>query len=286
MIPLVIVCGKAGSGKDTLGNRLAEKLDGVTLGLADPMKRYMAQVFQFSDTQLYGPSEERNKIDPRYTNKPEVSVELHACWDRLQAIVPTLSRLFGNDVDGKEAVTSLMQWFADCRLQAVDKGGLSPRYALQTFGTEWGRTLDPEVWSRLAINTARKILGGEHLYDRRVGLTRVPTMKRPPNLVVITDGRFGNEIINAKSAGGAAIEVRRPSAADTASTGIAGHASEAGLDEVPAHYYDYRVVNDSSLEQFLAVADYLGRDFVAGSSILHTSQYGRMYGGSVTRHPC
>jgi hypothetical protein len=266
MIPLVIVCGKAGSGKDTVGDHLAKSHGGVCLGLADPMKRYMAEVFRFDDLQLYGPSEERNKIDPRYTRASDLGWELKECWNRMNSISGDLVRLFGNDIPVEDVRNSLRSWFQDCKQQAMERGGLSPRYVLQTFGTEWGRGLDPEVWSRLAINTARKILGGEHLYDRRGGLKRVPDKKRPPNLVVITDGRFANEIVNVKSAGGLAVHIHRPGATDTASTGVAGHSSEAGLDEVPGHFYDRTIINNGRVDSLKICAERLVRSVLSAAT--------------------
>jgi hypothetical protein len=283
MIPLVIVCGKAGSGKDTFGAELARQADGVCIGLADPMKRAMRTVFGFNDTQLYGPSEERDKIDPRYVRSESLAWDFHDCWNRLNGITPGLLRLFGNDVDPDEAKKRLQEWFADCKHQAMERGGLSTRYALQTFGTEWGRSLDPEVWSRACVNTARKLLGGEHRYSRDGGLVRDIERKRPPGIAVITDGRFGNEIINTKSAGGISVECVRPKAQNTATTGKAGHASEAGLDEVPSHYHDWRISNDSTLERFLEAAAYIGRSVIATSGRVSVSRFGHDWGGAVTR---
>lgn len=277
MIPLIIVCGKAGSGKDSFGNRLAEKLGAVSLGLADPMKRMMAELFAFTDTQLYGPSEERNKPDPGLN--PFSLIHSSDRFPngspgyRISDYGPRWIRELGMNAP-KVALDVLSEWFESCRLKAVNDGALSARFVLQTFGTEWGRTLDPEVWSRKAVQTARILLGGEHTYDRKIGLVRVPTMKRPPNIAVITDGRFANEIVNVRSAGGLAVEIRRPDAADTANTGVVGHISEAGLDEVPPHFYDGRLVNDGTLEDLLAAADCFGAEIVRPVMTMRTNRDG------------
>ncbi len=275
MIHLILVCGKAGSGKDTFGNRLAEKLDGVTLGLADPMKRMMAELFGFNDTQLYGPSEERNKIDPRL-DWNFINREVRP---KLLGLGPKWIRQLAMDAHPDTAAEGLYDWFSDCQNRSKKDFGLSARYVLQTFGTEWGRTQDPEVWSKKAVKTARILLGGEHVYDRRVGLHRVPTMKRPPNLAVITDGRFSNEIVNVKSAAGVAVEIRRPSATDTATTGVNNHVSEAGLDEVPPHFYDGRLLNDGTLEDLLAAADRFGNIFTRPKTLIATQNAGRVMPG-------
>lgn len=58
--------GVAGAGKDEVARRLVDKYDFVVVSLADPLKRFCQDVYEFSNLQLWGPSEERNKEDPRY----------------------------------------------------------------------------------------------------------------------------------------------------------------------------------------------------------------------------
>lgn len=56
----------AGSGKDTVADFLVEEYGFAKVAMADPMKRICKEVFDFSDEQLWGPSENRNKGDLRY----------------------------------------------------------------------------------------------------------------------------------------------------------------------------------------------------------------------------
>lgn len=63
---LVAVLGLAGSGKNTAANIIARLTGGSCIALADPLKRFCKEVFDFSDEQLYGPSEYRNAVDLRY----------------------------------------------------------------------------------------------------------------------------------------------------------------------------------------------------------------------------
>lgn len=63
---LVAVLGLAGSGKNTVADVIARLTGGSCIALADPLKRFCKEVFDFSDEQLYGPSEYRNAIDLRY----------------------------------------------------------------------------------------------------------------------------------------------------------------------------------------------------------------------------
>lgn len=63
---IVGIMGPSGAGKDTLADRLVDKFNFLKLSFADPLKRVCKEIYDFSDTQLWGPSEERNKPDLRY----------------------------------------------------------------------------------------------------------------------------------------------------------------------------------------------------------------------------
>lgn len=99
---LIVIAGKAGSGKDTVATHLVKTRGFTQISLADPMKAFCADVFGWDSDRLYGSSERRNAPDPM--------------WD-----------------------------------------GLSARHALQQLGTEWGRSMHPEVWLRYAAKTAQRL---------------------------------------------------------------------------------------------------------------------------------
>jgi hypothetical protein len=81
-------------------------------------------------------------------------------------------------------------------------GGKTPRHAMQTLGTEWGRNLiTPDLWIRAWQNAVAKVPAG------------VP--------VVVDDCRFPNEAEAVRFAGGVIVRIERPGAG-TASV----HASE------------------------------------------------------------
>lgn len=67
MLKHVVLCvsGYSGSGKDEFVRTFVE--DGDTkVGLADPAKRHMADLYGFDERQLFGPSSARNSGDMRY----------------------------------------------------------------------------------------------------------------------------------------------------------------------------------------------------------------------------
>ena len=111
----------------------------------------------------------------------------------------------------------------------------SPRYLLQTLGTEWGRDcVNPDLWVLVA---KQKILFSESDY------------------LVFDDVRFENEAAMIRSLGGLVIHIDRGDLVQDA------HASEAGIKD---HESDSFVDNDHTLDDFLleislVVAGYIGR---------------------------
>lgn len=111
-------------------------------------------------------------------------------------------------------------------------GGKTPRHAMQTLGTEWGRDLiAPDLWIRAWEAACAKVLAGKP--------------------IVVDDCRFPNEAEAIRRAGGVIVQIKRPGAGTTA----AGHVSEA--HHLPA----LTIVSNTSTETaFLAVIDTLVRD--------------------------
>lgn len=95
----------------------------------------------------------------------------------------------------------------------------TPRYAMQTMGTEWGRgMISDSIWIDSCLNRIQK-------YDR----------------VVISDVRFDNEAIAIKNAGGLIIRVNRPGEEIPESA----HKSESGISD---DLIDRVIENDTCLD--------------------------------------
>lgn len=104
-------------------------------------------------------------------------------------------------------------------------GFLTPRVALQTLGTEWGRSMYEDVWIDYALRNAKRILDdGIWTYSQELGLSPKAIFAEPPEGVVITDIRFKNEMDKIRQAGGFLVRVRRPGF--EGNIGIQGHKSE------------------------------------------------------------
>lgn len=215
------VCGLAGSGKSTVSSILCRERECVEVALADPLKRICKDVFQFTDEQLWGPSEMRNAPDKRY---PRVGFQEYPFMhpqDAADIIGP-----------GTEAY-------------------LTPRHALQQLGTEWGRRCYDSVWVDYALRVAKTMLyDATYQYSARTGLVRTGSNHLAygefPKGVVIPDVRFKNEVKGIKAAGGKVIRVVRPGAG--LKDAAAQHQSEKEQAEMPDELFDGVIHNAGTLE--------------------------------------
>ena len=113
----------------------------------------------------------------------------------------------------------------------IDWLGVSPRYLLQTLGTEWGRqSVRDDIWVQIAM---RKVDGME------------------PRHVVLTDVRFENEAAAIKARGGVIWRVVRRGDG-CLSRDAAGHASEAGVPDI---LVDSVISNCGTLSDLRAATD-------------------------------
>lgn len=218
-----MVVGKAGSGKDTVAKVLADVYDGCTIALADPIKDIAQTVFGFTDRQLWGPSEARSEkiVNPRHSRygydfdiKPPVVLPWHS--DYLKWIA---------GLGGKEMLAINVNRFkAWLENHIFGHKTLTARHVLQTLGTEFGRKIDRNLWVNMALKRADDIL--------------VDTLNQN-QAVVISDGRFRNEVLAVKRAGGIVIHIVDPKE----TVAIDNHQSEAEQDSIPAFWYDLTYVN-------------------------------------------
>jgi deoxynucleotide monophosphate kinase-like protein len=258
--PIILLAGGAGSGKDTVGSYLADVDGAVTVAQADPMKRFVAEIFLFSEDQLWGPSSSRNAPDPRtvddklgISNRFETHLLLLADCELFAEVVPKTT-------DRNAAVRLLKHWFERIRKGLEDGIPVSPRLVLQTLGTEWGRRVSKNMWNEYATETCMKLLAGGFRYSRTEGL--VEDEGQPGyHFGVITDGRFRNEIVLTTAKGGVAIRIDRtnPDKAAVESGGVKGHQSEIELDGIPPHFYTAIVDNNGSLKDLYQFIDQVMR---------------------------
>lgn len=168
----IVLCGVSRSGKSTLGENLSRHFGHVPVAFADPLKCAAQAIFGFADDDLWGPSHTRETPYPAFAfsgwcftcNEQCAGPERHCALLELEG-----------DATGAYAVLeerhSTDKDFWRCETCGAGYGRyVTPREALKTLGTEWGRRFCPELWASACF------------------------VKMRPNLsYVVTDCRFRNE---------------------------------------------------------------------------------------------
>ncbi len=260
---IVGLLGEAGAGKDTVAALALEWVDGVGIALADPMKEFARDVFYFTDEQLWGPSACRNAIDERLSYDPpsrreplrlswwkkllsyaqpsrlptvlaysneEIGRARDECWARFHVhAVPWLQAVLPEKFPLAEGLLQLRRWMSIVMKQR----NITPRYVLQTLGTEFGRAVDEDIWIRKGCRAAQEIVA-------RGGWC------------FIKDVRFLNEARVLRSLDAEVWRIARPGldTSAVASAGVAKHASEMQQrDPEMDGYVTKECVNDKPLAE-------------------------------------
>lgn len=230
---IIGVTGPAGGGKDTASEYI-QRYNFAQIAFADPVKRIAMEVYDFSKEQLWGPSDNRNAPDHRYSRAhgPWVDGKCVCC-----GYMP-VGKLVG-------PVQSPVAWPPPCFL--------TPRYALQTLGTEWGRHCYGDTWAAKGMRVADKLQRGGYSYSQVHGLEYSPSSIFKG--VVISDLRFKNEMGHVRAYKGLLLRVKR----GVPATNYNGHASEAEQLDVPDSEFDAVIHNDGTLpELFVKLAHFMG----------------------------
>jgi hypothetical protein len=207
---IIGVCGFAGSGKDTFADHLVAHHEFQKHGFAYPLKAMAQIAFGFSSAQLFGSQEIKEAEDTRYLFSgvcPSCHRPCSRCTKELQT-----------DVD----------WFCE-PCDAFFKKYVTPRLALQTLGTEWGRTLYPNIWVDAAL---RDLRGPERRHENWV----------------LCDVRFRNEIEGIQDIGGLVVRLLRGEPRFN-------HPSETELAQINLETFDCIVDNNGTLAEFYMKID-------------------------------
>jgi hypothetical protein len=259
---IIGISGQAGSGKDTVADFLVEDFTFCKVALADPIKRFCAEVFNFSEQQLWGPSQYRNEPDTRY-HRPEAALKKELTEKNQQIkMTPKQSRVLEMYAEGYDLdeIAEVLHLNEKRITETINKNNqsksimyLTPRYALQTIGTELGRACYDDVWVDYAIRTAKALVqagkeGALVTYSAQFGIDQseyngVCNYKG----VVISDCRFRNELLAIKKEEGKTIRVVRPGAGLEGEA--AAHRSEAEMREIPDEMFDHVIINDGTLDE-------------------------------------
>lgn len=166
MVKHIILCvsGFSGTGKDEFVKSVVEKHNAVQIDLADPAKRHVAEIYGWTEEQLFGPSKMRNKGDIKYPKHGIYS----RCDNDPTKFKFSVKRIREN-FDLIYRVEQQMSYFKEKRFSSVDydtfsvefqEGDpaffLSPREALQIY-CEKMNELYPDTWVDLCVKTHKKL---------------------------------------------------------------------------------------------------------------------------------
>lgn len=239
--------GSAGSGKDTLADMLPST---QKISFADPVKRTAQSLYEFTDEQLWGPSQRRNEPDSRYPrNHTWVStVQTHGFRGALD-LVAREGSMYSCACCG--AIVGSLGDRPDN--DAAAQCYLTPRYALQLIGTEAGRQCYQDTWVEIAHRTATRLIAskGDLAYTPTAGLQKLYGITvDPPSTVAIPDVRFKNEVDGLRIRGVKLVRVKRIGKGLKNAAGL--HPSEREVAEIPDSKFDMVIENDGSLSDLRA----------------------------------
>jgi hypothetical protein len=199
------------------GNMPAHPRVVYTIAFAQPLKQMCVQLFGWTEAHVNGDLKE--VPDRRYPRESNVA-QVASFWKGVDRLI---SYWFPKNEDRaafKEALRSLAHEHRDI-FQSMGPEVLTPRFAMQALGTEFGRWMSPNLWVNLALRKAEQA--------------------QPEDIVVITDVRFLNEAQAIQNAGGVVWKIQRDAVEDSGDT----HASELEQDAIVP---DLLLDNNGTLE--------------------------------------
>lgn len=226
-----------GTGKDTVADALVTGCSFIKVAQADPIKRFCMETYDFTYDQLWGPSELRAVLDKRYPRDHTWVTEPDPDNpDRARMVCPCC---------GQDAREEWRQCY------------LTPRFALQQLGTQWGRNCYDATWIARGMATARTLLDDRtSRYRPEEGLMFVESYGNdaPSPGVVFSDIRFKNELRLVREGGGIVVLITREH--DTPLPKEASsHQSEHDLDDLLESDFDLSIKNDGTIMDLLKKAD-------------------------------
>lgn len=237
-----------GAGKDAAAARLIEKHGFVRIGIADRLKRICKEVFEFTDEQLWGPSDMRNAPDKRYPRGTKGAEDWRKKADEAEREYSARHQMV------VEEHASMRQLKEDATTFA-SFGWLTPRYALQQLGTQWGRDCFDSVWIEDALRTAKQLVEVDGWrYTEKKGLEFSVNYDKPHG-VVFSDVRFNNEFKSIKKAGGKIVRVKRFSWKLFDKSVDTQHQSETEMLSYGDEEFDYIIDNGGDLHHLGLLVD-------------------------------
>jgi hypothetical protein len=246
---MICVSGFSGVGKDEFCSALKRKHAAVQIGMADAAKRHMADLYGFTEQQLFGPSRYRNAGDVRYpkTFSPDEAVTIRP--------VPF------ETCKWSDSPVPWVDIVENGQRRAVQLGDpsvwLSPREALQKY-CEHMNNMFLETWIRKGLEQHAAFSEGKYDYRPMGGLIPRPEIAREGGMVVtcFADFRHKHEFKAAqrmRSENRHVFFVRIKS--ERVPAPPYNHRSEVEQTEIPDSDFHFIIKNDSSVEALWDAAD-------------------------------
>ena len=217
---IIGITGVAHSGKSTAATVLQRVTGGKRDGFAAPLRRFTMEAFGLDEDQIYGPRKE----------EPIAGVSRRCPSCDGAAIVESW----------EDIAVSRRGLCSTC--SGAGSIPTTPRFAMQTLGTEWGRMVS----------------GGRVWIDWLIRRANVALSSGAP-CVIVDDVRFLNEAVAIRNAGGSILRIRRSSVERAAETWRT-HSSERDIltEEMGALVTD--IPNDGEIEDFVERMTRLGME--------------------------
>lgn len=244
---VISLLGQAGSGKDTVAKLIgAHSSQVTTIAFATPLKEFARAVFEFPVENLWGASGLRNES---FKSFGSISAWEEANFRMLKVAPKWAKRVlltYDESPIHKRLLFALNEWFVSLARESIEAGGLTPRRALQTLGTECGRSVSQDVWANYGLKEASD-----------------EVLLRGRRAAIITDCRLLNEARLTKENGGEVWYVDRPSAGLGGEAGK--HSSEQDIrSEEMRSYIDVHILNDGTLDELHDKVNLLARERLFG----------------------
>lgn len=185
---------------------------------AKPIKSLAQYLFGFSDKCLYGSSEERNQVQPHWTEENWLKSLGETYWKA--ALLPNIpeNRAVRELVEDFFAITipkpQILGRYEAAELTYSAYKAFTPRDVLKFFGEGMKAKVGPDFWiKQLSVANTKDI-------------------------TVVTDGRSLAEAQHIKNHGGRIVRIYDPDGET-----LDDHPTEKGLLEIPDSYWDLKVRN-------------------------------------------
>lgn len=204
---MIVLCGKRNSGKNYIAELLRQELGpDIPISIrafADPIKNIVNKYFNVPVINLWGPSPLRDKIPDKWKNIDE---ELNGAKWKLETSPNTKEiRVL------RECFEHIYHFYKETPPYQTNP---TPRELLKHIGQRFRQEFGPDYWFNKVAEPVEK------------------------GLVIITDGRFENEILPIKKGGGLIIKIIRPN-----NLFLDSHITETSLDSIQESLFDKIFVN-------------------------------------------